>query len=168
MGWRGCLPLLTTSLTGGGKDCILTQKYMAGLWRDNLIMDLPWASDASVARKAANDITLSTNRLEHPIAATWSWASVNGPVKYLGGTDYLQGTAHILEAQVDMFPSPDVYSSSAITFCGFMREASVVNKPNGSQDLSCRAMRGLSARQSSVRSSGGRTRCSRTSPKWCC
>jgi hypothetical protein len=45
--------------------------YLAGMWRDTLIQDLLWWN-----------MDKNGSRTSKPLAPSWSWASVNGPIDY--------------------------------------------------------------------------------------
>jgi hypothetical protein len=48
------------------------QEYLAGLWRDTLILDMCWYRDQKTTQ--SSDVSKR--------APTWSWASVDGPIRY--------------------------------------------------------------------------------------
>lgn len=52
----------------------LDEKYLAGLWEKDLICGLSWASDISKTEEDHRDMS--------DRAPSWSWASVEGPVKF--------------------------------------------------------------------------------------
>ncbi|KAF2968414.1 hypothetical protein GQX73_g5177 [Xylaria multiplex] len=64
-------------------------RYIAGLWEDNLIDDLLWRTFA-----------LSAERPAEWRAPTWSWASINGRIRYNSSSDEVKQTfAQILEIE---------------------------------------------------------------------
>ncbi|KAK1775307.1 heterokaryon incompatibility protein-domain-containing protein [Copromyces sp. CBS 386.78] len=63
--------------------------YYAGLWKDSLVRDLCWKVDydKTILSSEANDDGRHKTWMDRPHewrAPTWSWGSVNGPVKFLG------------------------------------------------------------------------------------
>lgn len=63
--------------------------YYAGLWKDSLVRDLCWKVnyDKTTLTSEAKDDERHKTWMDRPRewrAPTWSWGSVNGPVKFLG------------------------------------------------------------------------------------
>ena len=52
----------------------LDERYLAGLWENDLICGLSWASDTMKCDEYHRDMS--------DRAPSWSWASVEGPVKF--------------------------------------------------------------------------------------
>lgn len=61
-------------------------RYYAGLWRDSLVRDLCWKVKITHTSDGKDDESHRTwmDRPRNWRAPTWSWGSVNGPVKFLG------------------------------------------------------------------------------------
>lgn len=67
-------------------------EYVAGLWRNNLLSDLIWQT-------FVEDIKRSTPTSY--TAPSWSWASVNEPVAFMGDQD-IQNLSVLKDAKVDL------------------------------------------------------------------
>ncbi|KAI1052698.1 hypothetical protein LB507_009800 [Fusarium sp. FIESC RH6] len=68
------------------------EEYLAGLWRKDLLSGLAWQAFPGDGKRS----TPTTYT-----APSWSWASVNGPVAFMGDQD-TQSFAVIKEAEVDL------------------------------------------------------------------
>ncbi|KAL6918218.1 hypothetical protein FSST1_009713 [Fusarium sambucinum] len=68
------------------------EEYLAGLWRRNLLWDLVWMVDWKHPERSTP---------KHYTAPSWSWASVDHPIVFLGPQD-LQSLAVMKDAKVDL------------------------------------------------------------------
>ena len=57
----------------------LKSAYLAGLWRTNLITDLMWFAYPDLSK---NPKRYSTQKLQTWRAPSWSWASLEGPIRF--------------------------------------------------------------------------------------
>ncbi|RDW74190.1 hypothetical protein BP5796_07632 [Coleophoma crateriformis] len=88
--YKDSLKLVALARMAGKFSQILEQvlgrddRYLAGIWRDNLASSLLWTTDA----RADGNLTAKWRRPEAPRAPTWSWASIEGPVFFNQLEDY--------------------------------------------------------------------------------
>lgn len=68
------------------------EQYLAGLWSGTLLQDLFWICSSSLTKH--DDKTLP----RHPNLPTWSWASLQRPVYYLGDERDVTPKATVVEA----------------------------------------------------------------------
>jgi hypothetical protein len=92
--------LVALSATAKEMQTILNDTYVAGLWKHNLVSQLLWS---------ASNKTPALCRSQSYRAPTWSWASVDGPVKFpfVGwkNGDFIE----VLEIQVTPVSSSNIH-----------------------------------------------------------
>lgn len=110
----------------GIADAVLQRKkrltYLAGLWKSWLLYDLLWNADWE-------PIGVAHGRPTPPVAPSWSWASVNGPIKTLWSENELrdfrpQPLARLLTAEVE---GPMSTQTGRVVVEGYLKSAIVVN-----------------------------------------
>ncbi|KAK3949504.1 heterokaryon incompatibility protein-domain-containing protein [Pseudoneurospora amorphoporcata] len=87
------------------EDMVKETVYFAGLWKDSLVRDLCWKvgfeNTATDDKDEVKRIKAWTDRALEWRAPTWSWGSVNAPVKFLGQRydtkDFLKPLCEVLD-----------------------------------------------------------------------
>ena len=61
---------------------IRESQYLAGLWKDNILLDLMWRMAVAPGTVGRNNRDRVPSAYSTYIAPSWSWASITGPVEY--------------------------------------------------------------------------------------
>lgn len=117
----------------GIADAVKTKtqnRYLAGLWSDQLWLGLLWSIPFEAEYTPTTTHAFDLDRNEHvrhqsPVAPSWSWVSVTAPVVYPTptiGTEFIQPICHIQSASVD---GPPARQTGSLHLRGHVRTAYV-------------------------------------------